>query len=134
MERELKKVKVNIFMREGRERILIEAYTTPVAGLVLHPRRDYVTQNRIERIIVRRNSWDISLYPVGLRVFGDIPSYQQAYEITTERLAKYSWIAFTAKDVQDSNDMNAMSAEAVEIRRLIAKMQVQDILPRMNLP
>lgn len=124
MEREVKKVKIPLHMMDDTLPIIkVDAYTTPVAGLVVHPARSYVYSKGEYRVLRRNRHWNISLYPTGVKVLSGIPSKEQAIEFVVTHLSEYKWIGLRIEDVREANDMKAMGAHFVKLRTLIADMQ-----------
>jgi hypothetical protein len=123
MERELKRVMVSIRMNDDTPPEPVAAYTTPVAGLVVHPGRKSVWRSGKKIVIARRNKWAISLYPVGLRVVGEIPTREQAVDIVITRFAKYQWVGLVVDDIRNTNDMDVLAKEAANARRYIETLK-----------
>jgi hypothetical protein len=122
MEREIKKVVFSVRMTDNMPPEPITAYTTPVAGLVVHTMRKIVWRQGTPRVIARRK-WAISLYPIGLKVVGEIPTREQAVDIVITRFAKYQWVGLVVDDIRNTNDMDALQKEARDVRGYIETLR-----------
>jgi len=123
MGRELKRVPVSIVMMENKPRVTVQAYTTPVAGLVVAPLHQIVWRKGREQVVKRQRNWCIWTYPVGLRLLAGFPTKQQAVDFCTTHLAKYSWVALLKEDILKNNDMDAMRSDFVGYRSMVEDMR-----------
>jgi hypothetical protein len=123
MAAEIQRVQVNVRMMDEYDPILVNAFTTPTAGLVVHPSRRIYVERGVARYVRRRNHWSISIYPIGVRVFSGIPTREQAEEIIAIHLTGYQWVGLFEADIFATNDRDKLKEMGRNVRKIIQKQR-----------
>ena len=114
--------RINLRIKLGRNPLvkehMVNAYLTPVAGLVIHPGVEW--DGAEDRIIVKRNCWVITQYPTGKMAFSGIFTMQDALDIVNRDMAPFNWVGLSVEDVIAPNDAIALQALAKRVNEQIS--------------